>query len=192
MVDPRIGVLALQGDFAEHLAVLRSLGCRSLPVRSCLELEQADGLILPGGESTTILKLIDRYEMRDSLAKRISSGMPVFGTCAGAIVLADQVSDGEATLGAWDLKIRRNAYGRQANSFEADIAVESWEEPVRGVFIRAPIIEDPGTSRVLATWNDRAVLVHKGAMLAATFHPELAGETRIHRWFVDHVCRGEE
>lgn len=187
MVDPRIGVLALQGDFAEHLSVLKSLGYSTLEVRSCLDLEQADALIIPGGESTTMLKLIDRYEMRDALVKRVTSGMPVFGTCAGAIVLADRVSDGERTLGIWDLQVERNAYGRQAQSFEADIPVEGFEQPVRGIFIRAPIITDPGGSTVMATWDGQAVLIRRDNMLAATFHPELAGETRIHHWFVENL-----
>ncbi|HEX2054782.1 MAG TPA: pyridoxal 5'-phosphate synthase glutaminase subunit PdxT [Actinomycetota bacterium] len=191
MVDPRIGVLALQGDFAEHLAVLDSLGYRHLLVKSSLDLDQADALVIPGGESTTMLKLVDRFEMRDALVKRISSGMPVFGTCAGAIVLADRVSDGERTLGVWDLDVQRNAYGRQAESFEADLEVAGWDEPVRGVFIRAPVVKDAGTSEVMATWKDQPVLVRKEKMLAATFHPELAGELRVHRWFVEHLVAGE-
>lgn len=191
MVEARIGVLALQGDFAEHSAILDSLGYRHFLVRSCLDLDQADALIVPGGESTTMLKLIDRFEMRDPLVKRIGSGMPVLGTCAGAIVLADRVSDGERTLGVWDLQVRRNAYGRQAESFEADLEVAGWDAPVRGVFIRAPVVVDAGTSEVMATWKDQPVLVRKERMLAATFHPELAGEYRVHRWFVDNLVAGE-
>ncbi len=192
MVAPKTGVLALQGDFAEHLSVLESLGYRSQMVRSCLDLDVVDALIIPGGESTTMLKLIDRYEMRDALVKRVQSGMPVFGTCAGAIVLADRVSDGERTLGVWELQVERNAYGRQAESFEADIPVDGLDEPVRGIFIRAPIITDAGRSTVMATWAGQAVLVRKENLLAATFHPELAGEHRIHRWFVENLCsRGE-
>jgi 5'-phosphate synthase pdxT subunit len=192
MVDPRIGVLALQGDFAEHLAVLESCGYRGFTVRSCMDLEQADALIIPGGESTTMLKLIDRYEMRDALVKRIQSGMPVFGTCAGAIVLADRVSDGEPALGVWDMQVERNAYGRQSESFEADIQVSGLDEPVRGIFIRAPIIVDAGGAEVMASYADRPVLVRKDNLLAATFHPELLGEVRIHRWFVENLCAGKE
>lgn len=161
-------------------------------VRSCLDLEQADALIIPGGESTTMLKLIDRYEMRDALVKRVQGGMQVFGTCAGAIVLADRVSDGERTLGVWDLKVERNAYGRQVSSFEADIVVAGMDAPVRGIFIRAPIITDAGDSTVMATWAGRPVLVRKDNLLAATFHPELVGESRIHRWFVENLCAGKE
>lgn len=192
MVDPKIGVLALQGDFAEHLAVLDSLGHRSRMVRSGLDLDGVDALIIPGGESTTMLKLIDRYEMRDVLVKRLKHGMPVFGTCAGAIVLAERVSDGEPTLGVWDLQVERNAYGRQVESFEADLTVDGLEEPVRGIFIRAPIITNAAGSTVLARWDGQPVLVRRDNLLAATFHPELAGETRIHRWFVESLCAGEE
>jgi 5'-phosphate synthase pdxT subunit len=192
VVDVKIGVLALQGDFADHLAVLQACGYRGFLVRSCMDLEPADALILPGGESTTMLKLIDRYEMRDALVKRMQGGMPVFGTCAGAIVLADRVSDGEQTLGVWDLQVERNAYGRQVESFEADIAVDGLNLPVRGIFIRAPIITDAGDATVMASYRDRPVLVRKDNLLAATFHPELAGETRIHRWFVENVCAGKE
>ena len=191
MVDPRIGVLALQGDFAEHAALLDSLGYRHFLVRSCLDLDQADALVIPGGESTTMLKLIDRFDLREPLVKRISSGMPVFGTCAGAIVLANRVSDGEPALGVWDLEVERNAYGRQAESFEADVQIAGWDEPVRGVFIRAPIVTDAGTSEVMATWENQPVLVRKDNLLAATFHPELAGEHRIHRWFVENLAAGE-
>lgn len=191
MVDPKIGVLALQGDFGAHLSVLAGLGYRSRIVRSCLDLDEVDALIIPGGESTTMLKLIDRYEMRDALVKRIEQGMPVLGTCAGAIVLADRVSDGERTLGVWDLQVERNAYGRQVESFEADIEVAGLDRTVRGIFIRAPIITDAAGSEVLATWEGSPVLVRRGSLLAATFHPELAGEPRIHRWFVEHVCTGE-
>ena len=192
MVDVKIGVLALQGDFADHLAVLQACGYRGFPVRSCMDLEAADALILPGGESTTMLKLIDRYEMRDALVKRMQGGMPVFGTCAGAIVLADRVSDGEKTLGVWDLQVERNAYGRQVESFEADVAVDGMDAPVRGIFIRAPVITDAGDATVMASYRDRPVLVRKDNLLAATFHPELAGETRIHRWFVENLCAGKE
>ena len=192
MVDPKIGVLALQGDFADHIPVLEFCGYRHFTVRSCMDLDQADALIIPGGESTTMLKMIDRYEMRDALVKRVEHGMPVFGTCAGAIVLAGRVSDGERTLGVWDLEVERNAYGRQSESFEADIEVAGLDEPVRGIFIRAPIISDAGGADVMATYGDRPVLVRKDNLMAATFHPELAGEARIHRWFVDNLCAGKE
>jgi pyridoxal 5'-phosphate synthase pdxT subunit len=183
-----VGVLALQGDFAEHLEILKSCGFPSRTVRSNEDLEAVDSLIIPGGESTTILKLIDRYEMRDPLIKRIAGGMPVFGTCAGAIVLADRVSDGERTLGVVPLEIERNAYGRQRESFEADLDVPELGAAVRGIFIRAPVITDAGAATVMAEWADRPVLVRLGKVLLSTFHPELAGELRVHKYFVEKIC----
>ncbi|MGQ0678421.1 MAG: pyridoxal 5'-phosphate synthase glutaminase subunit PdxT [Actinomycetota bacterium] len=190
MVAVRVGVLALQGDFAEHLAMLRSIGSQAVEVRSCEELEDVAALIIPGGESTTMLKLVDRFELRDALVKRIAGGMPVFGTCAGAIVLADQVSDGERSLGVLPVRIVRNAYGRQQESFEADVDVPELGATLKGVFIRAPVIADPGDAEVMACWADRPVLVRYGSLLAATFHPELSGEVRIHRYFVEQMCKG--
>jgi pyridoxal 5'-phosphate synthase pdxT subunit len=186
-----VGVLALQGDFAEHLEILKSCGYSSLTVRSNEDLEKVESLIIPGGESTTILKLIDRYEMRDPLTKRIAGGMPVFGTCAGAIVLADRVSDGERTLGVVPLELERNAYGRQRESFEADLDVPELGATVRGIFIRAPVIIDAGPATVMAKWADRPVLVRSGKVLLSTFHPELAGELRIHKYFVEKICEVE-
>lgn len=189
MVNARIGVLVLQGDFAEHLSVLDSCGYRSTQVRSVEDLEGADALIIPGGESTTQLKLIDRYDLRDPIRKRVEGGMPVFGTCAGAIVLAERTSDGEPPLGVVPLQITRNAYGRQVDSFEADIEVPRLGGMVRGVFIRAPVIEDAGSGDVLASWAERPVLVQLENVLVSTFHPELVQEPRIHRYFVDELCR---
>lgn len=191
MVGVTIGVLALQGDFAEHLAVLASCGYPARPVRSIEDLQTVDSLIIPGGESTTMLKLIDRYDMRDLLVKRIAGGMGVLGTCAGAILLADEVSDGETSLGVLPIRIRRNAYGRQAQSFEADIEVPALGSAVRGVFIRAPQITDAGDTAVMATWAKSPVLVRSGNLVACTFHPELVGEDRVHRWFVEQVSGGE-
>ena len=140
-------------------------------MRSCLDLAEVDALVIPGGESTTMLKLVDRYDLRDSLVKRVHGGMPVFGTCAGAIILADRVSDGEPSLGVWDLQVERNAYGRQAESFEADIPVQGLDTPVRGIFIRAPIITDAGTSTVMATWEGRPVLVRRDLSLIHISEP---------------------
>lgn len=180
-----VGVLALQGDFAEHVAILSRIDASPFEVRTREDLERAHFLVIPGGESTTILKLIDRYELREPLVKRISEGMPVFGTCAGAIVMASDVSDGESPLGVLDMTITRNAYGRQVDSFEASFDVEGLKEPVTGVFIRAPVIERVGPdAQILATWGTRPVLVLDGTMLVSTFHPELAGETRIHEMFL--------
>lgn len=191
MVGVKTGVLALQGDFAEHLQLLASCGYSAEAVRSVEDLQAVDSLIIPGGESTTMLKLIDRYDMRDILVKRISAGMPVLGTCAGAILLADRVSDGETSLGVLPIVVERNAYGRQAQSFEADIDVPDLDCTVKGVFIRAPAISDAAGATVMATWAGSPVLVRSGNLVACTFHPELAGEERLHRWFVEQVCGGE-
>lgn len=188
MVRAKIGVLALQGDFAEHLKILEGCGYRVAVVRSKQDLESVNALIFPGGESTTILKLIDRLGLRDALTKKIADGMPAFGTCAGAIVLAQRVSDGEEPLGLLDVTITRNAYGRQVDSFEADLDVEGFEEPVKGVFIRAPVIDEVGAEvETMASWGDRPVLVRANNLLASTFHPELAGEHRIHKYFVEQM-----
>jgi len=188
VVRDRIGVLVLQGDFAEHLKILQRCGYRALGVRSTQDLEIVDALIIPGGESTTIIKLIDRFGLRDAITKRIDAGMPVFGTCAGAIVLARRVSDGEPPLGLLDATITRNGYGSQVDSFEADLDVEGFETPVRGVFIRAPFIDEVGADvTVMASWGDRPVLVRSKNILASTFHPELAGEHRIHKYFVEQM-----
>lgn len=183
----RAGVLALQGDFAEHLASLAACGAPGVEVRSPADLDGVDALIIPGGESTTILKLIDRYELREPLVKRIEAGMPVFGTCAGAIVLAARTSDGEVPLGLLDLFVRRNAYGRQRESFEAEVQVDGIGT-VSGVFIRAPVFEDPGPGVVvLAAWDQRPVAVRSGNILATAFHPELTGSLGMHRYFLDEI-----
>lgn len=186
----RVGVLALQGDFAEHVAVLEKCGYKGFEVRTVLDLEGASALIIPGGESTTILKLIDRADLRDPLRKRVRAGMPVFGTCAGSIVLAEKVSDGESPLGLLPAEIRRNAFGRQINSFEADIEVPKLRTSVRAAFIRAPIIQSVGPGvETLASFGGRPVLVQAGSRLACTFHTETSGETALHRYFVEQVCR---
>ena len=188
MVAGAVGVLALQGDFAEHLKVLQTCGEPGVEVRSAAELEAVDCLIIPGGESTTMLKLIDRVEMRDPLKKRIEAGMPVFGTCAGAILMAEDVSDGEIPLGVLPVRIRRNAYGRQVDSFEVDLEVSVLAAKVRAVFIRAPAIDWVGEGvQTLAEWEGRPVLVRRENILAATFHPELAGEQAVHRWFLEEM-----
>lgn len=191
-MSERIGVLALQGDFAEHLSVLERLGAEAAEVRTREQIEEATALVIPGGESTTIIKLIDRFDLRDLIKKRIGDGMPVLGTCAGAIVLAKEVSDGEEPLGELDIFVRRNAYGRQVESFEAEVRVdELGEEPIRAVFIRAPVLSEPGTRvRVLGSWADRPVLVRQDKILATTFHPELTDDDRVHKYFLEQVCGG--
>ena len=181
-----IGVLALQGDFALHLECLRRCGATPLAVRTEGELDACDGLVIPGGESTTIGKLLDRMRLLPALASRIAEGLPVYGTCAGAILLARVIVDSnQVRLGSMDITVARNAYGRQVDSFEADLAVAAiGPDPLRGVFIRAPIIEAVGPGvEVLARFEGRAVLVREGAMLAGTFHPELTDDLRVHRYF---------
>lgn len=185
---PAFGVLALQGDFAEHIAVLEGCSVAAVEVRTRDQLETVDALIIPGGESTTILKLMDRFDLRDPLVKRIEQGLPVFGTCAGGIVLAARVGDGETPLGVLDVRVVRNAYGRQVDSFEAELEVARLG-PVRGVFIRAPVFEEVGEGvEVLALLAGRPVLVRSGRLLASTFHPELTGDLRLHQYFIREVC----
>lgn len=186
----QVGVLALQGDFAEHLAALHKIGADALPVRSREEIDEIDALVIPGGESTTMLKLIDRFDARDLLRKRIETGMPVLGTCAGAIVLAREVSDGERPLEVIDMVVMRNAYGRQRESFETQVDVPALgEEPVEAIFIRAPVFEELGYEiEVLGTWGDRPVVVRQDRLLATSFHPELTDDTRIHTYFLEQIC----
>jgi pyridoxal 5'-phosphate synthase pdxT subunit len=181
----KIGVLALQGAFAEHLDVLRQLGVEGVMVRLPEQLQGVSGLIIPGGESTTMRKLIDRWGLRDPILDLARTGAPIFGTCAGMIVLAKNIVDGdEPVLPLLDVSVRRNAFGRQLDSFEADIDVPMLgDAPVHGVFIRAPIVEHVGADvDVLARLDDgRPVAVRQRNIIATAFHPELAGETRFHR-----------
>jgi len=193
---PTIGVLALQGDVREHLRTLRDLGVHPLAVRRPAELEACDGLVIPGGESTTMAKLARTFELFDPLQKRIADGMPAFGTCAGMILLADRVLDGTAdqeTLGGLDITVRRNAFGRQVDSFEEELHLVGLEEPVHAVFIRAPWVESVGEGvDVLASVEagpaaGRIVAVRQGPLMATSFHPEVGGDARVHRLFVDLV-----
>jgi len=184
----RIGVLALQGDFLEHSQMLRTLGAEVVEVRLPADLDGLDGLVIPGGESTTIARLLIRYDLLEPLRQRIKAGLPTMGTCAGMIVLAREVEGGAPLLGLLDSTIRRNAYGRQNESFEADVAVRGIEEPVRAVFIRAPIVErvGPGVA-VLAEHGGRPVVIEQGNLVAAAFHPELVGEARLHAYVLGKV-----
>ena len=181
----RIGVLAVQGAFAEHLAVLREIGVEGVAVRLPADLDGLSGLILPGGESTAMRKLIDRWGLRQPILDLASAGAPVFGTCAGMILLSHQISDGdEPVFPLIDVTVKRNAFGRQLDSFESEVNVPVLgDTPVHGVFIRAPIVERVGPSvDVLARLEDgRVVAVRERNVLATAFHPELAGETRFHR-----------
>ena len=181
----RIGVLAVQGAFAEHVAVLREIGVEAVPVRLPADLDGLAGLILPGGESTAIRKLIDTWALRAPIAQMAKRGAPIFGTCAGMILLSKEISDGDAPVfPLLDITVKRNAFGRQLESFEAELDVPVLgDRPVHAVFIRAPIVERVGEGvDVLATLDDgRVVAVRQGNVIATAFHPELAGETRFHR-----------
>ncbi|WP_262283792.1 pyridoxal 5'-phosphate synthase glutaminase subunit PdxT [Micromonospora sp. MA102] len=213
MTAPVIGVLALQGDVREHLAALAGAGADARPVRRPAELDAVDGLVVPGGESTTMSKLVDIFEMREPIDKRIAGGMPVYGSCAGMIMLAAEVLDGrpdQRGFAGIDMTVRRNAFGRQVDSFEAPVEITGvGDPPFHAVFIRAPWVERVGAGvEVLGRVTDddfrsrrgvpelesssgpaadRIVAVRQGHLLATSFHPELTGDLRLHRYFVDLV-----
>lgn len=193
---PRIGVLAVQGDFLEHRQALFRLGVDAPEIRLPHQLDEIDGLIIPGGESTTIVQLIDMYGFRDALRQRLQDGMAIWGTCAGMIVVADSLTDRRPEpLRLMDIEVSRNAFGRQVDSFEADIEFEDIEgAPFHCVFIRAPVVNSVGESvKVLAALDDgRPVAVRQGRMLATAFHPELTGDSRIHEMFVRMAARQDE
>jgi 5'-phosphate synthase pdxT subunit len=188
-----IGVLALQGDVREHARVLTHLGADVTPVRRPAELSAVDGLVLPGGESSVIDKLSRAFGMREPVRDAIAGGLPVYGTCAGLILLADRITDGiegQQTFGGLDVTVRRNAFGSQVDSFEVDLDVPALDgPPVHAVFIRAPLVERAGDHvERLATLEDgRIVAVRQGGLLGTSFHPEVTGETRFHRLFLDMV-----
>ena len=196
-MKPRIGVLALQGDVREHLRALETSEASALPVRRTAELDAVDGLVIPGGESTTIAKLAAAFELIEPLRKRLADGMPAYGSCAGMILLADRIVDGvpgQETLGGLDMTVRRNAFGRQVDSFEEPIRVAGISgEPFHAVFIRAPWVESVGAgTEVLGRVETgpaagRIVAVRQGGLLATSFHPELAGDARVHALFVRMV-----
>ena len=185
MDKPVIGVLALQGDFAEHAAVLRKLGVEAVEVRLPSQLPSLDALIIPGGESTTITRLLDIYELREPIKRLGRQGLPIWGTCAGAIVLARQASDlDRPNLALMDVDVRRNAFGRQVDSFEEDVMVEGLEGgPFHAIFIRAPVIERAGAAvEPLAKLPDGTIVAaREGRLIATVFHPELTGDDRFHR-----------
>ena len=203
---PTVGVLALQGDTREHLRVLEECGVRAVPVRRPSELASVDGLVLPGGESTTMAKLARTFDLLEPLRGAVKSGLPVFGTCAGMILLADRIEDGvegQETVGGLDVVVRRNAFGRQVDSFEAELDVAPLGGPFHAVFIRAPWVESVGdevevVARVAedpeqahtsaaAAAAGRIVGVRQGHLLATSFHPEVTGDRRIHDYFVTIV-----
>ena len=192
--SPRVGVLALQGDVREHLAALRELGADAVPVRRADELAAVAGLVIPGGESSVIDKLSRQFGVAEPIRERIAEGMPVYGTCAGLIMLADRVLDaieGQQSLGGLDVAVRRNAFGNQNDSFETDLDIPELGEPaVHAVFIRAPVVESVGAgASVLAALPDgRVVAVEQGNLLGTSFHPEMTGELRFHARFLERVA----
>jgi pyridoxal 5'-phosphate synthase pdxT subunit len=184
----KAGVLSLQGDFREHVRTLAAAGATPVEVRTVDELADVQCLVIPGGESTTIAKLARAGGLVEAVRARAQAGMPIMGTCAGMIVLADRVIDGEPLFAVMDVTVRRNAYGRQVDSFESSLEVEGISHPVRGVFIRAPWVESMGAGvRVLAEHEGRPVVIEQGNLLAASFHPELVGETALHSYFLEKV-----
>ena len=191
-----VGVLALQGDVREHLHALTAVGATAVAVRRERELDAVDALVLPGGESTTMDKLLRAFDLQAPLRTRIADGLPVYGSCAGMILLADRITDGrpdQQTLGGLDITVRRNAFGRQVDSFEEDIPFSGLEGPVHAVFIRAPWVEQVGpAATVLSRVAEgpaagRIVAVRQGPLLVTSFHPEVTGDTRVHQLFVEIV-----
>jgi 5'-phosphate synthase pdxT subunit len=189
-----IGVLALQGDVREHLRALEESGATAKPVRRLSEVESVDGLVIPGGESTTLWRLATAFELLDPVRKLIADGLPAFGSCAGLIMLADQLRDGvtgQQTFGGIDMTARRNAFGRQADSFERDVTLKTGrddDKPFHAVFIRAPWVERAGAEvAVLGEDDGRIIAVRQGSLLATAFHPELTPDRRIHELFVKMV-----
>lgn len=193
---PTIGVLALQGDFAEHIAALEGIGVRAVEVRLPAQLAQIDALIIPGGESTTITRLLDIYDLREPIRRLGADGLPIWGTCAGAIVLAKQATDlDRPNLALMDIDVRRNAFGRQVDSFEADIRVEKLgDAPFHAVFIRAPVIERAGArAEVLARLDDGTIVAAlQDRLLATSFHPELTDDPRFHAIFMAMTTAAQE
>ena len=190
-----IGVLAVQGDVREHVRVLTELGAHAYGIRRPTELAHLDGLVIPGGESTTMDKLVRAFDLYDPLRALIAEGLPVYGSCAGMIMLADRIAEprpGQQTLGGLDVTVRRNAFGRQVDSFEEDLDFAGVDGgPVRAVFIRAPWVEEAGDGvQVLARAAGRIVAVRQGPLLATSFHPEVTGDTRVHELFVDIIKDG--
>ena len=192
-MSTQVGVLALQGDVREHVAMLRGLGADVVPVRRPEEVERVAGLVLPGGESSVMDKLIRAYGLQRPLRDRIAAGMPVYGTCAGLILLADTILDGiggQESLGGLDIDVRRNAFGGQVESFETDIDIPVLgAPPVHAVFIRAPVVErvGPAATAVATLPDGRVIAVEQGPLLGTAFHPEMNGESRFHARFLDHV-----
>jgi 5'-phosphate synthase pdxT subunit len=196
--QPTVGVFALQGDVREHARALEAAGCAAIPVRRPSEIAAIDGLVLPGGESTTMIKLARTFDLLEPIRARIADGLPVYGSCAGMILLADRVDDAgsplEETIGGLDIAVRRNAFGRQVDSFEEDVTVDGLQGgPVHAVFIRAPWVQEVGPAATAlgrvstGAAAGRIVAVRQGNLLATSFHPELTGDGRIHAYFCGMV-----
>jgi len=188
----KVGILALQGDVAEHAAALADCGVEPILVKHPEQLDEIDAIVIPGGESTTIGRLARLYGLLEPLEKHLRSGMPALGTCAGLILLASATVEGaQPQLGVLDVTVRRNAWGSQNESFEAFVDVEGLDEPVEAVFIRAPWVAEHGSDvEVLATWGRHPILVRQGSVLGTSFHPELTTDRRIHQLFVDMIGTG--
>lgn len=188
----KVGVLALQGDFAAHIAMLQKCGAQAREVRTVQQLHEVEGLIIPGGESTTIIKLMQRYGLDEAIRQRVAQGMPLFGTCAGLIVMATDIEGypHQPRLGVLNVSVARNAFGRQVDSFEVDLPVSRLgDPPVRAVFIRAPYITRTGEGvETLAQLDGKVVLVQQDNLLAGAFHPELTEDQRLHRYFLQMVA----
>lgn len=184
----KIGVLALQGAVREHVQIVEKLGCVAVPITRVEDLAGLDGLVLPGGESTTMRKLLDRYELLEPIRSLANKGLPMFGTCAGLILLARDVIDYEPHLAVMDVKVARNSYGRQVDSFEVPLTIKGIGEGIPAVFIRAPHIVSVGEGvEILATYDDKIVLAQDGHMLGCSFHPELTEDTRIMEYFINNM-----
>ncbi|MBA3233718.1 MAG: pyridoxal 5'-phosphate synthase glutaminase subunit PdxT [Propionibacteriales bacterium] len=197
---PTIGVLALQGDVREHLQMLEASGATAISVRRPAELAEVDAIVLPGGESTTMYKLATTFGLLEPLRQRLAGGLPALGTCAGMILLADRIEGGVAgqqTLGGLDVVVRRNAFGRQVDSFESDVDFVAFDAPFHAMFIRSPWVDTSGPDvEVLATVASgpavgRIVAVRQGSVMATSFHPEITRDDRVHRYFVDLVTQGQ-
>ena len=193
-----VGVLALQGDFREHLSALGDCGVTGKLVKTAADISAIDALIIPGGESTTICKLSKAFDLFDLISKRIQEGMPTYGSCAGMILVAKSIVDpasDQETFGGIDMQVRRNAFGRQTESFEVDLDFKTLSgAPIRGVFIRAPWVESHGSevevlSSIEVSGKQHPVAVRQGRVLATAFHPELTGDNRVHRYFLEEVCK---
>lgn len=193
MSAPRVGVLALQGAFREHIEILRGLGVEAFPLRTAAELERADAVVLPGGESTTMDKLLRKFDLQEPLRERLSGGLPALATCAGLILLSREVLDGlpdQESLGILPIATRRNGYGRQPDSFEREVIVRGLDAPFPGVFIRAPVIESMDAAvEVLAEVDGRPVAIAHDAVVGLAFHPELTRDGRLHELFLERAAQ---